>query len=688
MGDEGTSLEESSSGKADPRLLTLLRVSDHLKATQLADASFLSDLKRIGADDRAFISATHGVFRDESGPQRARVFIKFTCSRDHLKRLGVEVRSVAGDIATADVWLSDVELLLAQKVIVYMELSRAAKTQLDRTVPEIGVRPQPDPGDPRGGEGVCIGFVDEGLDILHPAFYRVCPTTQAWKTRIRHLWVQNPRPDERIPERPSLRRSPRPPPSPWNIGVEYTGAEIDEELENLRTGKEIYKKVDYPPIRAPREGHGTSVAGVAAGSGAGSELFHQPACGPRRGVFMGVAPAADLLFVDTVGSGLRGLADMTEIADALDYLFTRAAGRPCVVNVSMNDQLGPHDGTSLVEQFIDRLLETPGRAVVISAGNQSNDANSAQNLNKHASGGIESGAMSDVLFTVPPNGPIVNEAIEIWYDGDDRLSVTLIAPDGTSFGPIQPDDPTRSCPLAGVRVTIASVLDDRRNHDNVIAIFLVVAAGTTPTSAIGTPTSAIGTWTIRLGASSSREPAVSGAPVEVCWHGWIDRNTDLQWKVPTTDQLTIGPPATASRAITVGAYKLTEHPGQPPFDPILCTSGRGFTRKQPKDPKERTKPDFSAPGLEVATSWRQQWPRTPPDDKTALYHNFSGTSSAAPHVAGVIALLFQRRPDLSAEEVYEMLSKTCDRTGLVEVPDRGHGRGRIRASTAYHDPEP
>ena len=78
---------------------------------------------------------------------------------------------------------------------------------------------------------------------------------------------------------------------------------------------------------------------------------------------------------------IQKVADMTCVADALRYIGERAGESPCVVNISLGDTLGPHDGTSPVEQFIDDFVGRPGRAVVVSAGND-NDAG------KHAAGNV------------------------------------------------------------------------------------------------------------------------------------------------------------------------------------------------------------------------------------------------------------------------------------------------------------
>ena len=51
--------------------------------------------------------------------------------------------------------------------------------------------------------------------------------------------------------------------------------------------------------------------------------------------------------------------DSVRLLEALRYIFDKAGTRPCVINISLGTNGGPHDGTTLVEQGIDSLL--PGR---------------------------------------------------------------------------------------------------------------------------------------------------------------------------------------------------------------------------------------------------------------------------------------------------------------------------------------
>src|ERR1041384_5318054 len=146
--------------------------------------------------------------------------------------------------------------------------------------------------------------------------------------------------------------------------MEFTKEEIDIALTKPEPLKWLATD-DYDP-----DGHGTHVAGIAAGNGKPSgDCF-------GLGTYKGVAPEADLIVVCTKVKRAETdpyIGDATDISRALRYVFRKAAerGQPAVVNLSQGGNMGPHDGTSMLELWIDiLLLERSGRAVVKSAGNE------------------------------------------------------------------------------------------------------------------------------------------------------------------------------------------------------------------------------------------------------------------------------------------------------------------------------
>ncbi len=173
------------------------------------------------------------------------------------------------------------------------------------------------------GSGIVIGMIDSGIDIDHPDFKDISDNT-----RVKWLWDMN------LPNGPNT-------PQPYGYGREWSGAEIDAGLSTMHTGEDQF-------------GHGTYTTGIAAGNG------------NAIGQFQGVAPLADLI---VVGFNFNALDTVSRMAHAVDYIFTKAQqlGKPCVINASLGDYGGSHDGLDLQAQYISNLLNQQNGRVLVQA---------------------------------------------------------------------------------------------------------------------------------------------------------------------------------------------------------------------------------------------------------------------------------------------------------------------------------
>lgn len=580
-------------------------------------------------------------------------FILSDASAKDLTKLGAKIRSQAGDIFTAFIPLSKIEKLEASPAIRFIELARPLFTTLDVAVPYAQINTLHTATPSVRGNGVIVGVIDTRLDVYHPDF-----RTATGATRVLFIW------DQTIPPMGTEAGPPTTLPGfmPTGIGgstygVEYSQATIDAEL-NHPAGTNAYLTVRQSPTTSPAQ-HGTHVTGIAAGNGLG-----------QMGTYTGAAPEADIIFVRNAGDfAVEAQGDNAFTLDAFSYIFARAAelGRPCVVNLSASDNQGPHDGTTLGEQFLDNLLLTPGRAITLSAGNSNNTA-------AHAAGNVPSGGTVNLVARyqsgVDSSGTTVfpvSDDIEIWYDGHDRFGVTVTVPTtpATVIGPVAPGATMSQTLPSGVQVVVTSTVGDMRNGDNLISILINVPAGQSVP---------LGDWNIAL---------VGNTVINGSFHAWLDVNNRglSAWQPPflREDEMTLGVPSTARGPITVGS-----HDKVAPTPSIAFSSGRGPTRDG------RIKPEIAAvgtgtfPTLVVAPRSRNMNAASP----GALYTSKTGTSMSAPMVAGACALLFEcRGPATTQADLKQILENTAGTTGLA-LPGNDFGYGFLQMANACTTPAP
>lgn len=120
---------------------------------------------------------------------------------------------------------------------------------------------------------------------------------------------------------------------------------------------------------------------------------------------------------------------------------------------------------------------------------------------------------------------------------------------------------------------------------------------------------------------------------------------------------TVSTPGAASSALTVGAVD--------DADDVAPFSSRG-----PRALDQVIKPDVTAPGVEIVAA---RAAGTREDSAEGEYVAWSGTSMAAPHVAGAAAVLKQARPELTGQQLKAVLMGSAQHTS-GSVFDEGAGR--------------
>ena len=418
------------------------------------------------------------------------------------------------------------------------------------------------------GSGVIIGIVDYGCDFAHRNF---CNGRQ---TRLLALWHQ---------DGPSTAGQS---PAGFGYGQEFTADAINQALEK----DDPYETLGYEPEEGA---HGTHVMDIAAGNG----------CATGN---PGVAPNADIIFVHVSEAGSSNAKHLVE---AVDYIFQKAdeLGQPAVVNVSMGTHKGPHDGTTLSERWLDKLLEAPNRAIVVSAGN-------SWRHRAHAEGITKPDEPSILPWIIQPNDPTNNE-MEIWYNSQHQLSVTLRKPDSSIVATVPRGS---SGSFENDTISIIHNAFDPRNGDHQISILLDKSLSPTGPNPAH--------WQIELESADGQA---------VPFQAWIERDdakkSNLSFFHPAvvSPSHSLGSLSCGHKTITVAAYRADD-----PDKGISALSSQGPTRDG------RSKPEISAPGQYVAAP-RDQSGILAAKATTNSTTRKSGTSMAAPHVTGSIALMLQ-----------------------------------------------
>jgi hypothetical protein len=338
-----------------------------------------------------------------------------------------------------------------------------------------------------------------------------------------------------------------------------------------------------------------------------------------------------------------------------------------VINNSFGNHFGPHDGTDDLEWYIDLMSRyRSGLAFVVSAGNSQQDQ-------LHAAGAVSQG--QTVAVGLEFTSPVPFFAVDLWYRGSDRLSVTLVSPAGARFGPFAwRSDGQISGPLTyGTLQALAyngpasaapgfDIFQPFANPDNHALVEVFTADGQ-PT--IG------GQWTLEIVGVT-----VTGGSGR--WDAWLPFNERINRFTSFVSTATISQPATARQAVAVGAWVTRPQVGGEVAGDLAAFSAWGPTRDG------RQKPEVAAPGAWIVAP-RSAASLFTPWDTAGRYTALRGTSMAAPHVTGTIALLLQLNPALTADQVLQILRESATRDSFTgTTPNPGWGSGKLSAQAAVH----
>jgi subtilisin family serine protease len=357
-----------------------------------------------------------------------------------------------------------------------------------------------------------------------------------------------------------------------------------------------------------------------------------------------MAPNAGIIFVKYWSQ--QRLTDSNALIQAFHYLFDKAdkLGKPIVINISMGNHLGPHDGTSYLELYLDKLiLEKSGRSIVKSAGNDGIKS-------IHAEGIVKQNDIVTISFHVTSNN-VNDDIISIWYNMNDELEISISSPvdkdiPGISLGNSQSFELENG--------NIAEIVHQKGSPDqSVNGCVINLKRGESQTIQEGN-------WSINIRGKN----IINGQ-----FDMWIEKINNSQpyfFGISNANQKCISIPGTSHHIISVGNYETGNS--------ININSSIGPTRDN------RIKPDISAPGTEIFSTASSQFYK-----ESTKYVSLSGTSMAAPTVTGIIALMLDLKPSLTNTMIKEILvTSTRKNFSTDKIPNNIWGYGQIDALLALN----
>ena len=488
------------------------------------------------------------------------------------------------------------------------------------------------------GEGVLIGVLDWGFDYTHPMFYDSLLNA----SRVRAVWDQYRQMG----------------PGPVDFGYGRVAEDAADIAELAADTANIYGFA-Y---------HGTHVAGIAGGAGAGTEL-------------VGMAPAAELVFATF-------LIDEAAAMDAFAWMqdIAEADGKRLVINNSWSlPEFGTRDGEGLFNQFIDTMSEE-GVVFVASAGN---NGDNDYHIEHAFSGDILRSRVQFYPESANPN--MWGQALTLWGEEgapfEAGIALTSMGSNivhegpwfSTSDGPtlldsvlvfegdtlpfeliVEEAHPANGRPFVRIRV---------RKSGSSLGVGLQVQAESGTVHCWNTThlSNGVGNW---------------GQDFQSPGAGWTEG--DPYYGVQT--------PACSESVIAVAAY-YSEY-----LNPLGNEGGGTLANFSSYGPAldGRLKPEIAAPGVSVESSMSSftdaSFTVTEEVEFNGGVYPFaklSGTSMSGPAVAGIVALMLEANPDLTVDEVRDALRLTArqdENTG--DIPEAGStvwGWGKVNAIRAVQE---
>lgn len=456
------------------------------------------------------------------------------------------------------------------------------------------------------GKGVLIGFVDTGIDYLIPAFSNTDKTT-----RIVAIWDQTIESSNYPPE--------------FFYGTEYNQNQINLALQSLNP-------LSIVPSR-DEIGHGTMLAGIAAGS---EDTLNN---------FSGVSPDTEIVVVK-LKEAKQNIRDFFQIPEGalcfqendimmgIQYLVNVAGrlGRPIAICIGVGSSQGSHEGESNLCKYLNDEAKIIGHSIVVAAGNEGNERH-------HYYGQINPSSEFDIIgLNIGSNEK--GFSMELWGYAPNIVEMDIYAPSGEFVGRVPSGFLQRDTQeIVFGQVTL--YIDNNINEDitgNQLILFRFI----NPME---------GVWRF----------VVSGTgDLTLRYHIWLPINNFLSsntYFLNADSNTTLSTPGNAINTVCVTSYNDANNS-------LYYYTSRGFTKSN------GLKPDVAAPGVNI-----------PSPAISGGYYNYTGSSASAAHTAGISAMLLEwgilkgNFTSLNNVVLRKLLISGARRSPTVSYPDQAWGFG-------------
>lgn len=597
---------------------TLLAFAQPSKLTNHTRAFVDAQKKATTAEQREQLRKTFALKVANNSDEYVSAYVHFySADADKaaiLEAYGATLNNDFGDFVTSNIPVDAIEALAQDEQVKLVEMGTPVRTRMNKARTATNVdKVQAGTGlsQPFLGTGVVVGVVDGGFQYNHITFY---DANNSSELRVKRVWNQS-------------------------ANKKYTTQSAIESAQYDDTQDD--------------SGHATHVTGIAAGSYAGNSYY-------------GVASDADIVMVSYGSSN-------TAITDGINYIFdyAKSVGKPAVVNLSLGQHMGPHDGTSTFDKALDATVGA-GRIVCGAAGNEG-----------------EYPLYSEATLAAGESHTFILDPSDQYYSGT------------KSFADFWGDE--------GQKYTMQIVYLDANGNELAAGTSTAVATATSKTTSWSNSTYASGSITAYAQMSTDatnnrgnvylyfknnfkpknnykvgfKVTAQNAGTIRV----WGDDYNSIYWEDGQTTHTVGEIGGTANGIITVGAFVTNRRPG---YGLTSVGTIATFSSKGPTS-DGRMKPEITAPGACIASAVPNTSAITSSGDfdeaksatvnGTTYYWGYmSGTSMATPFVTGVVATWLQANPNLTPEQIKEIMAQTAQTDSYTGTcPNNTWGYGKIDA---------